>query len=109
MASRKKKGTRNKNQTPETFGYKSPVNYGYGAMTDQGTPTAFCTAKTRLTTTYTTVGYAPFRTTMNTYEMAPWCSRSSRATPPICVEVSVEGEVVPYLPSTQSSLTVSAH
>ena len=66
MASRKKKGTRNKNQTPETFGYKSPVNYGYGAMTDQGTPTAFCTAKTRLTTTYTTVGYAPFRTTMNT-------------------------------------------
>ena len=38
----------------------------YGAMTDQGTPTAFCTAKTRLTTTYTTVGYAPFRTTMNT-------------------------------------------
>eukprot|EP00964_Phaeocystis_antarctica_P107006 scaffold71777_cov60-Phaeocystis_antarctica.AAC.2 len=38
--------------------------------------------------------------------MAPSCSRSSRATPPICVEV---WNARPYIPTTQLNLTVSAY
>ena len=44
--------------------------------------------------------YRPFLTTMKTYEMAPSCSRSSRATPPIWVEV---WKARPRIPAVHTS------